>query len=124
MKEAIFSCEDAAQQVLMSSVCLSVRVPIAGWTDAECSGPFRFQNVLERSRMHAESSRMFQNISECMQNVPECMQNAPECMQKVPECSRIQISCSSFEKLPECMQLHKPPPPPPPPQTFVGLEGA
>ena len=49
----IFSCKDAAQQVLMSvcpSVCVSVCPSVVNW-------------------------------SEWIQNVPEFMQNVPECMQ-------------------------------------------
>ena len=84
--DPVFSCEDAAQQVLMSSVCPSV-----------CGQPenIPFYILLE----DPECSRMFQNVSECMQNVPECsrmFQNVPECMQKVPECSRMHAECSKM----------------------------
>ena len=52
----LFSCEETAQQVLMS-LCQSVSV----WTSwKECS------------RIFYNACRMFQNITECMQNVPEC----------------------------------------------------
>ena len=86
----LFSCEDAAQQVLMSSVCLSVcvcesRIEVlshyAIFTVPECPG--LFQNAC---RMFQNAYRMFQNVPECMQNVPECMQNVQECTHNVQEC--------------------------------------
>ena len=75
----VFSCEDTAQQVLMS-VC-----------------PCEFQvEILSQCAIY--SSRMFQNVPECMQNVPEF----PECMQNVPE--SMQKACKKFQNVPECMQ--------------------
>ena len=54
----IFNCEDAAQQVLMSSVRLSdSKVEIL---------------LLTALRMFQNACRMFQNVPECIQNVPEC----------------------------------------------------
>ena len=80
----IFNCEDAAQQVLMSSVRLSdSKVEILLLT----------------------ALRMFQNVPECMQNVPECMQNVPECSRMHAESSRMfQNTCRMFQNVPECMQ--------------------
>ena len=79
----VFSCKDAAQQVLMS-VCPSVCVSVCLWS----IGP-------DFSRMHAECSRMLQYVTECMQNVQnacrmsrmhaECSRMHAECMQNVPE---------------------------------------
>ena len=91
----IFSCEDAAQQVLMS-VCPSVRVS-SSWNSAfyniqnvqEC-----MQNVPECPRMYAECSRMFQNVPECM-NVPDSMQSVSECSKMYAECMQIhEFACS------------------------------
>ena len=90
----LFSCKDAAQQVLMSvcpsvrlSVCLSPKLKFYLLTEfkmfqnvSEC-----IKNVLECSRMHTEGSRMFQNTCRMFQNVTKCIQNVPECMQNVPE---------------------------------------
>ena len=92
---AIFSCEDAAQQVLMS-VCLSVSVCVDKLkfylltpfnVIAECSR--MFQNVPECSRMHAEYSRMFQNACRMSQNAGKMFQNVPECSWMHAECSRM-----------------------------------
>ena len=66
LSNLIFSCEDAAKQVLMSSVCVCV-----------CPSPKLkfFQECIQNSfKMHSECSRMFQNVPECsrmFQNVPE-----------------------------------------------------
>ena len=86
----LFSCKDAAQQVLMSlSVhlffCLSVsKVEILPSYSSQCNS-VQFQNV-------PECSRMFQNVPECsriIKNVQECsFKNFQECsriFQKVPE---------------------------------------
>ena len=105
----IFSCEDAALQVLMS-VCVCVcgqftfgpfqNIPF--WTVPEfleCSRMCQnvpecvrqFQNVLDHSRVFqnvSDNSRMFWTIQECsgpFQNVPECIQNVPKCIQNDPE---------------------------------------
>ena len=72
LHEQVFICKGAAQQFLMSSVCLSVRQQ--SWNSAflqnsECSR--MLQNVTECSRMHAEC---IQDVQECIQNVPECME--------------------------------------------------
>ena len=115
---SVFSCEDAAQQVLMSSVRLSV-----------CpSAKLKFYLLT--------ALRMFQNVPECMQKVPECMQKVPECMQSVPECYRgfqnkcrkfqnacgmfqnayrmfqnipeyMQYACRMFQNVTECVQIHE-----------------
>ena len=81
----IFSCEDAAQQVLMS-VCPSVRVS-SSWNSA-------FYNI--------------QNVQECMQNVPECPRMYAECSrmyEKYPECSSMfQTVCRVCQNVPKCMQ--------------------
>merc|ERR1711860_347268 len=65
----IFSCEDAALQVLMLvCVCPCVR-----------GQPENLPSYIFLK--HTECSRMFQNVPECsrmFQNVPECMQNVPE----------------------------------------------
>ena len=63
----LFGCEDAAQQVLMSSVRLSVclsesQVEILSQCAQFQNVPECMQNVPECSRMHAECSRMFQNV--------------------------------------------------------------
>ena len=63
-KDNFFSCEDAAQQVLMS-VCLSVCQFVVNWS--EC----------------------MQNVQEFIQNVQEYMQNVPECSRMHAECSRM-----------------------------------
>ncbi len=97
----IFSCKDAAQQVLMPvrlSVCLSV-----------CGQPenLPFYILLQHpecSRMHAECSRMFQNTCRMFQNVPKCMKSVQERMQNVLECSRMHAECSRMFQKPECMQ--------------------
>ena len=80
----IFNCEDAAQQVLMSSVRLSdSKVEILLLT----------------------ALRMFQNVPECMQNVPECFIMHAECSRIHAECSRMHAECSRIHA--ECMQIHK-----------------
>ena len=84
----LFSCEDAAQQVLMY-VCLSVCVSVVNLKIYHSTSFYNIQNVPECSRMHAECSRMFQNACRKFQNVPECMQNVLECMKNVPECPRM-----------------------------------
>ena len=84
----IFSCEDAAQQVLMS-VCLSV-----------CPQPEKIPSYI--LLQHKECSRMFQKVSECMQKVPECIQKVSECIQKVSECMQNVPEC--MQNVPECMQ--------------------
>ena len=95
----IFSCEDAAQQVLMS-VCLSVCPCVVNLKTYHSTSFYNIQNVPEYSRRHAECIRMFQKACRMFQNVPECMQN-------VPECSRIfQNACSMFQKVPECSRMH------------------
>ena len=94
-KRKVFSCEDAAQQVLMY-VCPSVRVCVCGQVEIlpsysiQCNSRM-FQNVPECSRMHAEISRMLQNACRMLQNVAEYIQN----------------SFRMFQNVPECMQLHK-----------------
>ena len=103
----VFSCEDAAQQVLMS-----VRLSVRPWS------------ICNSYSIHSpECSRMFQNVPECMQYVPECsrmhaicsrmFQHVPECMQNLKsyrmhtECSRmIQNACSMFQNVPECSRMH------------------
>ena len=91
MLTEVFSCEDAAQQVLMY-VCVSV-----------CGQPenLPFYILLqhpERSRMNAECMQnvpeCMHNVTDCMHNVPECIQNVPECMHNVPECFRMHAECS------------------------------
>ena len=92
----VFSCKDAAQQVLMSvcpSVCLSSNLKFFHIMQS-----LQFQNVLDCSKMFQNAYRMFQNVPECMQNVPECMQNVQECMQNVQEC---------MQNVPKCMQIHE-----------------
>ena len=80
----IFNCEDAAQQVLMSSVRLSdSKVEILLLT----------------------ALRMFQNVPECMQNVPECFIMHAECSRIHAECSRMHAECSRIHA--ECMQIHE-----------------
>ena len=100
----IFSCEDAAQQVLMS-VCPSVRVS-SSWNSAfyniqnvqEC-----MQNVPECPRMYAECSRMFQNVPECMKNI----QNVLACSRQYAECVRMfQNVCRMHADPWVCLQLH------------------
>merc|ERR1711911_297238 len=62
----IFSCEDAAQQVLMSSVRLSVCVCVCGQPEN-----LPYYILLQ----HPGCSRMFQNVPECskmFQDVPGC----------------------------------------------------
>ena len=98
----IFSCEDAAQQVLMY-VCPSVCPCVINLKIYLPTSIYYIQNVPECSRMHSEFSRMFrnayrmfQNVYECMKNVPECMQNVLVCVQNVPECSGM------FYNVPKC----------------------
>ena len=104
----VFSCKDAAQEVLMSvrpcefhveilSQCANLYSSRMFQNVPECSR--MFQNVPECSRIHAEFMQNvpIQNVPECMQNVPECMQNVPECMQNVPEC---------IQNVPECSKMH------------------
>ena len=64
----LFSCEDAAQQVLMY-VCLSVRLSVwvPSWNSFTVCNQYSsrmFPNVPECSRMHAECSRIYQNVPE------------------------------------------------------------
>ena len=127
----IFSCEDAAQQVLMY-VCLSVRVSVINLKINLSTSFYNIQNVPECSRMFQNACRMFQNacrmfqnecrmfqkiseciqnvqecmknVPECMENLPECMQNVPECIQNVPECSRMHLECSRMHA--ECSRMH------------------
>ena len=109
LHEQVFICKGAAQQFLMSSVCLSVRHQ--SWNSAflqnsECSR--MLQNVTECSRMHAEC---IQDVQECIQNVPECIQNVQECTQNVPECSRMHAECSrmhaEYSRMhAECSRMH------------------
>ena len=113
-----FSCEDAAQQVLMSSVCPSVCLSsmlkffqcVQIYTVLECSRSYQnvpeysFPNVPECSRMHAECSRMH---SKYIQNVPECFkmfQNVSECPRVHAECSRMTAEC--FRRHSECSRMH------------------
>ena len=72
----IFSCEEAAQQVLVS-VCLSVHLSVHH--QPENIPVYILLQHPECSRMHAESSGMFQNACSMFQNIPECIQNVPEC---------------------------------------------
>ena len=115
---ALFSCEDAAQQVLMSSVRVSVCQQSWNSTILQHLMYFTmFQNVPECSRMfqnecrmfknafkmHSECSRMFQNVPECSRkllNVPEFMENVPECTRMHAECSRMFLNtCRMFQRV-------------------------
>ena len=84
----IFSCEDAAQQVLIYvCVCVSVdKVENVPQNVQEC-----IQNVPE----------CIPNVPECMPYIPECKQNIPECIQNVPESSRmLQNANRMFQNVP------------------------
>ena len=104
----LFSCEDAALQVLMS-VCPCV-----------CRQPenLPFYILIQ----HTECSRMFQNVPECMQKVSKCsrmhsewfrmFQNACRMFQNAcrmfeNECRMFQKACRMFQNVPECMQIHE-----------------
>ena len=63
--KTVFSCEDAAQQVLMSSVCPSVCLSVSKLKFYLVTALRMFQSVPECSRMHAECYRMLQNVTEC-----------------------------------------------------------
>ena len=107
----IFSCEDAALQVLMSE-CVCVCLSVVNWSRMSQNAFKMFQNVPECYRMHVECSRMFQNACRMFQMVQECMQNVPECYRINAECSRMfQNWCRMFQNasrmflnVPECMQ--------------------
>ena len=77
----IFSCEDAAQQDLMS-VCLCVSVCVVNLKKCLSTSFYNIQmfqnvsesmqNIPESFRMHAESYRMFMNACRKFQSVQEC----------------------------------------------------
>ena len=54
---SFFSCEDAAQQVLMSSVCLSVRVPIIN--SKECR---QTESVQYSTRQVKDSTKQYKTV--------------------------------------------------------------
>ena len=93
----IFSCKDAAQQVLMSSVCLSV-CPSAKLKLYILTAFNVFHDV-------PECSRMFQNVPECMQNVPECSRihaDVPEFSRMHAEYSRTHAESSRLRNFSNC----------------------
>ena len=113
----IFSCEDAAQQVLMYVRVCEFQSEI--WTVPEC---FRmFWTVPEFSRMCQtipECAGPFQNVPECarqFQHVPECFRMHAECSRMHAECSRMfqnacrmfQNACRVFQNVPKCMQIYE-----------------
>ena len=63
LKCHLFSCQDAAQQVLMY-VCLSV--------SPSPKLKFYLWNTFKTFRMFQNACRTFRNVPECMQSVPEC----------------------------------------------------
>ena len=108
-RDQIFGCEDAAQQVLMSSVHPSViklKFYLLTAINVIVYSSRMFQNVSFQNV--SEYSGMFQNVSECFrmfQNVPECsrmFQDVPEFSRMYAEC--MQIVCRMFQNVPECMQ--------------------
>ena len=96
----LFSCEDAAQQVLMSFVCLCVRVP--SWNTFTVCKSILFQTIPECSRMFQNACRMFQ--CRMFWNVPECMQNVLECFRMHAECSR--MNQKAYRMNEECSRMH------------------
>jgi len=91
----IFSCEDAAQQVLMS-VCPSVRPSVCGQPEN-----LPYYILLQ----HPGCSRMFQNVPECskmFQDVPGCS----GMFKDVQGCSRMSVCLSPKLKIPSvCIPL-------------------
>ena len=116
----ISSCEDAAQQVLMSvcvCVCVCVRPSVCGQPENLPSTSFyNVQNVPVCSRTIQnvpKCSRMFQNVPECsrmFQKGPECsrrVQNVPEGSRMHAECSGMfQIACIIFQYACSYISLH------------------
>jgi len=94
----IFSCEDAAQQVLMSVCPCVIKLKFSLLQHPECS------------RMYAKCSRMSQNVCRMFQNVPECMkniQNVLACSRQYAECVRMfQNVCRMHADPWVCLQLH------------------
>ena len=74
----LFSCEDAAQQVLVS-----VRVCVHVWS----TWKYTFIHL-------STTSRMFHNVSECMQNVPECSRMHAESSRMFQNACRMHAECS------------------------------
>ena len=96
----IFSCEDAAQQVLMY-VCLSV-CPWTSWNSAsECS---RMNE--ECSRMHTKCSRMFQNACRIFQNACRIFQKFQNAFESFLTKWRCFCACSLKRKFSELFILH------------------
>ena len=111
LDEVVFSCEDAAQQVLMSSVCLSVCVsPELKYFHIMQS--LQFQNVPDCSRMHAECSRMHTGCSRMFQNACRMFQNACRMFKNARTmfknaCRMFKNACRVFKNVPKCMQIYE-----------------
>ena len=114
LRRVLFSCKDAALQVLMS-VCVCV-------SQGEILPSYSIQGNSRIIKDAQGCSRMFQNVPECMQihvqNVPECSRMHAVCrsmsrmFKNVLECFRMFKNADPcpesrmFKNIPECMQIH------------------